>query len=127
MIARRSVAMVKVSLAGDRVRFDVEGAHWLLAVKRRIEVRARKIARVTREPDLPFAAGIRVGTGLPGLLRAGSYWWNGRWTFWDVRFAHRDHMIRVDLEGASYTTLFIEVADPDEAIGVIEEAHAIAG
>lgn len=116
--------MVKVSAVGDRVRFDVEGLHWLLAVRRRIEAPARAITGVRRQPELPLLAGVRVGTGLPGLLRAGSYWWNGRWTFWDVRYAHRDHVIRVDISGERYTTLLIEVADPDAAIRVIEEARA---
>ena len=52
------------------------------------------------------------GTQIPGIIIAGSYLRDGRWTFWDVRGAG-DNAIEVDLVGVRYQRLVIDVADPD--------------
>lgn len=117
--------MVKVTLVGDRLRFDVRGLDRLLGLKTHIEVAAQDIASVGRETDFPrLWSGLRwPGAELPGVFRVGSYYHHGSWTYWDVHWKNRDRAITVELEHNRYRRLIIEVEDAEAAIATITSAR----
>ena len=119
--------LVEISVIHGRVRFEVQGADRLLGLKSRIEVPVRSIKSASAESDFPTFAGLRLlGTSIPGVMRIGSFYGHGTWTYWDARSSNRDRTISVELESNRYSRLVIEVPDPDEAIRVIESARATA-
>ena len=119
--------MVEVSIVDGHVRFEVLGADRLLGLKNRIEVPANSIKSVQRQTDFPtWWAGLRApGAEIPGVLRIGSYYQHGAWTYWDVHWSNRECAISVALERHRYSRLIIEVADPDDAIRTIESARKL--
>jgi len=61
-----------------------------------------------------------LGTGLSGVIKAGGFYLDGEWTFWDVHDPKK--AIKITLAHEQYTKLVIEVTDPTAAVAKIEEA-----
>lgn len=117
--------MVDVSIADGRVIFEVLGLHKLWALRSRIEIPIDAIKDVWHDPVKAkgWWHNLRApGTSIPGVLSAGTYYHDGKKIFWDVSDAERT--IVVDLDDEDYNQLIVEVADPKEAVRVIEEAIA---
>ncbi|MGK4569238.1 hypothetical protein [Flavobacterium sp. 3HN19-14] len=58
------------------------------------------------------------GTDLPGVIAAGTYYWNGR-NFLDVM--NRKQTIVVELENEYYKKLIIDVKDPQAAVELLNQ------
>ncbi|MEU6861529.1 hypothetical protein AB0B28_21955, partial [Glycomyces sp. NPDC046736] len=58
-----------------------------------------------------------VGSNIPGVVNVGSFMREGRRDFWDV--ADPERAIVVELSGAKYDRLLLEVADPGAAVAAI--------
>lgn len=58
-----------------------------------------------------------VATNIPGVVNIGSFRRGGRRDFWDV--ADPDRAIVVELDGARYDRLLLEVDDPEAAAAAI--------
>jgi len=115
--------MVDVSIADDRVIFEVLGLHKLWALRSRIEIPIENIKHVWHDPVIAkgWWHGLRApGTSIPGVMSAGTYYHDGKKIFWDVSDVERT--IVVDLDDEDYNQLIVEVADPKEAVRIIEEA-----
>ena len=54
------------------------------------------------------------GTDIPNLFRAGTFYVQGDWVFWDVR--HPEQAIIIDLADERYAQLIVEVEDPQAAV-----------
>ena len=67
------------------------------------------------------ASGLRLpGTGMPGVIRAGSFGTGSSRDFWNVRRA--DTLLVVALRpGAGYRRLVLEVADPTAAADALRQ------
>jgi len=79
-----------------------------------------RIARARIDPEAARAfPGARwgVATNVPGVVNLGSFRRAGRLDFWDV--GDPDRAIVVELDGAKYDRLLLEVDDPDAAIAMI--------
>jgi hypothetical protein len=65
--------------------------------------------------------GLKVaGTAIPHVFRAGIFYQEGGFVFWDV---HRpEKTIVIDLEDEHFAKLILEVADPQAAARLIEDA-----
>jgi|SRR5579862_1006677 len=114
--------MVTISFAGDTVIFEVEANHKLWAIKSRIEIPAAHITKVYADPEpaMGWFDGLKViGTDLPHVFRAGTFWLHGSWVFFDVR--HPENTIVVELENEHYAKLIVEVADPDDAVHTLQK------
>lgn len=115
--------MVDVQIRDSQLEVEPKGIHKLLAFKRRITVPLSSVRAV--RPD-PFAAsgfwkGIRVpGTHIPGLIIAGTYYWRGQKTFFDV--VRPERAIVIELSGASYDRIVVEVDDPFRTTEMIQKA-----
>lgn len=117
--------MVDVTIQGTQLEVEVKGLHKLLALKGRVSVPLSKVRGA--RPD-PFAAssfwkGLRMpGTHIPGLIAAGTFYHQNQKTFWDV--SRPEKALVIELEGAGYDRLVVEVADPVRTATLIEEAIA---
>src|SRR4051794_15716597 len=120
--------MVDVTIEGDRVVFSVEGLDKLWSFRSRIEVPLAHVTGVDADPGQVgrWWHGIKViGTEVPGLFAAGTFYFHGELVFWDVR--DLTHTVIVSLEHERYKKLIIEVQDPAEAVARLRARHTAAG
>ena len=104
--------MVDVTIHDDRARFKVEGLDKLWSFRSVIEILLAHITGVEADPDQVgrWWHGIKViGTDVPGLFAAGTFYYHGELVFWDVR--HPASTVIVSLEHERYKKLIIEVSD----------------
>jgi hypothetical protein len=114
--------MVDLIARPPHLQCEVRGWHQFLAFKRRLRLPLAAVQSVRR--DLRAAAGlwkgVRLpGTHVPGLITAGSYYWAGAWTFYDVVDPH--NAVVVELAGADYDRLVVEVADSKATVRAIRQ------
>ncbi|HEY4256969.1 MAG TPA: hypothetical protein VGM66_07145 [Candidatus Udaeobacter sp.] len=114
--------MTTVSTSNGKLIIKVEGLEKLWAFKSRLEIPFEHITGV-RSAAEERASGIRApGTHIPGVITAGTFHQIGKKVFWDVH--HAERAIAIDLQDERYTTLVIEVADPEATIRAIRAAIA---
>ena len=119
--------MVSVSVSDDRAIFEVEGLHKLWSMRSRLEIPLSHITGVEYEPEEVgrWWHGWKVmGTDMPGVFAAGTFFYHGELVFWDVRDVART--IVVSLADERYKKLIIEVADPEETISRLRAASHLA-
>lgn len=105
--------MVDVSLQDSNVLFEVKGLHKLLAFKSQLQIPRVYIRGVRQDPDVlrGWWKGWRMpGTHVPGLLAAGTFFYEDKRIFWDVHNA--ENALIIDLEHDDYDQLIIEVENP---------------
>jgi hypothetical protein len=115
--------MVNVAIQGDRALFVVEGLDKLWSFKSQIEVPLAHISGV--EADATQVGiwwhGFKlIGTDVPGLFAAGTFYYHGEIVFWDVRDPAQT--VIVSLEHERYKKLIIEVLDPDWTVARLSGA-----
>ena len=109
--------MVSVTVLSDRAVFEVEGLHQLWALRSRLEIPLTHITDAEFDPDkvAGWWHGWKViGTDVPGLFAAGTFYYHGELVFWDVRDVTRTIIVSLDHE--RYKKLIIEVADPEAVV-----------
>ena len=109
--------MVSVAVLGDRAVFEVEGLHQLWALRSRLEIPLTHITAVEIDPDQVgrwWHGWKLLGTQVPGLFAAGTFYYHGELVFWDV--SEPTQTIIVSLDHERYKKLIIEVADPQEVV-----------
>jgi hypothetical protein len=117
--------MVEVSIEDDKAIFTVEASHRLWAVKSRVEVPLAHITGVRADPRpaMGWFDGLKLmGTDLPNMFRAGTFFLHGHLVFYDVR--HPENTVVVELSEEHYAQLIVEVADPEETVRMLQEALA---
>jgi hypothetical protein len=115
--------MVDVTVSGDRAIFNVEGSHKLWAFKNRIEIPLSHITgvEVNHEQVGRWWHGLKlVGSEMPGLFAAGTFYYHGDLVFWDVFDTTKTIIVSLDHE--RYKKLIIEVADPESAARALRQA-----
>jgi hypothetical protein len=121
--------MVRIEIEGDTLHVEPQGWHKLWALKSHLDVPLTKVRAVRADPDAARSVqhrGLRLpGTYVPGLITAGTYYKAGERTFWDVRRPER--AIVIELEGARYKRLVVEVEDPAYTVRRIETAMRVYG
>jgi hypothetical protein len=113
--------MTKVSIFSGKLIIDVQGLHKVWALKSRLEIPIEHVSAVRRAAD-ERVKGIRLpGTSIPGLITAGTYYEaNEKPVFWDV--CDQEKAIAIDLQDERFSTVVIEVADPEASIREILNA-----
>ena len=109
--------MVNVTVERDKLVLELKGVDKLWSLKSRLELPLSHIQSVKAAPEISFDwwKGIRwPGTALPGVLKAGTFFQDGKRIFWDARPENKDKIIVIDLKNDDYDELIIEVADPRE-------------
>lgn len=101
--------MTTITLKGDHVTFQLSGLRSLLAFRGSITVPRTSIVGARHDPAIKVKGWRAPGTHLPGVFAAGSFHRKGGTIFWNVR--HRRNAVIVDLQGAEFSALVIEVVD----------------
>ena len=116
--------MVEIAIEGETAIFEVRGQDKLWSLRSRLELPLAHIkgAHADPQPAMGWFQGLKLaGTALPNLFRAGTFYQDGGLVFWDVR--HPEKTIVVELAHETYRKLVIEVADPDVAVALINNAR----
>ena len=106
--------MVDVTIQDGRARFNVEGLDKLWSFRSVIEIPLAHITNVEADPDQVgrWWHGFKViGTDVPGLFAAGTFYYHRELVFWDVYDTTKT--VIVSLEHERYKKLIVEVADPE--------------
>ena len=104
--------MVDVTIQGDRALFNVEGLDRLWSFRSQIQIPLAHIRGVDADPEQVgrWWHGIKiVGTDVPGMFAAGTFYYHGELVFWDVR--DPAGTVIVSLEHERYKKLIVEVSD----------------
>lgn len=116
-------AMVDIEIAGTMVTIQVRGTHRLLSLCERVSFPVSQVRDIA-----PAGVDLRPpwmrapGTFFPGVIAAGVFRGKGRKEFWDTRFDGRG--LRIDLAGAEFTRIVVDVEDPDEVRRLLARAAA---
>src|ERR1041385_7538590 len=113
--------MVDVTVASDRVVFEIEGWDKLWSLRSRLEIPLSHITGVEANTDQvnQWWHGLKLaGTDVPGLFAAGTFYYHGELVFWDVH--DPAHTIVVSLNHERYKKLILEVADPERVVSEIQ-------
>jgi hypothetical protein len=98
----------------------IKGWDRVWAVKSRLEIPLDHVTSIRAAAD-EVARGIRIpGTHIPGVISAGTFYHMGKKVFWAVQNSER--AIAIDLHDQDYSTLVVEVLDPDATIREVERA-----
>lgn len=115
--------VVRVSVEGDRVAFEVEGWDKLWAFKSRLDIPLAHIrsVRVDCEAARGWWHGIRMpGSSIPGVLTAGTFYQSDGAVFFDVH--NPDNTVVIELDHEHYTRLIVEVEDPLATARMLQSA-----
>jgi len=117
--------MVQIETDDNKIIFEIEGWDKLWSLRSRLTIPLDHIggARVDPDPPMGWFDGLKVsGTGVPNIFRAGTFYQEGDFVFWDVH--HPEKTIVIDLMHERYAKLFIEVDNPEEAVSLVNDAVA---
>jgi len=119
--------MVTITADGDQAIFEVQGFDKLWTFRSSLQLPLAHIVAVEANADQVgrWWHGFKLlGTDVPGLLGAGTFYYHGELVFWDVR--DPAHAIILSLDHERYKKLIVEVADPADAVARLRSAMARA-
>lgn len=112
--------MVDLSVAEGKLVLHVLGADQFWALKSTLEIPLQHIAGVRADPTVArgWWHGMKlIGTDVPGVLHAGTFYQHGKRIFWDVH--DPENTIVIELRDERYGELIVEVADPAAAVQLL--------
>jgi hypothetical protein len=115
--------VVNISIEGNTAIFEVQGWDKLWAFRSRLEIPVEHLVTAYSDPEctIGWLDGIRLlGTSIPSVFRAGTFYQKGDIVFWDVH--NVEHAIIIELEHEHFSKLVLEVEQPTEAIGLLNFA-----
>jgi hypothetical protein len=116
-------SVVDLSISEGKLTLNVQGADKLWAFKSSLEIPLGHIVGVRADPEQArgWYHGIRMpGTSVPGVIKAGTFYQDGKRVFWDVH--HPEKTIVIDLHDEKYNQLIVEVENPEGAVSLIQSA-----
>jgi hypothetical protein len=114
---------VDLSVAEGKLTLHVRGSNKLWAFKSSLEIPLVHIAGVRADPEAARGLyhGITLpGTNVPGVITTGTSYQAGKRVVWDVH--HPEKTIVIDLHNERFNELVVEVADPEGAVRLIQDA-----
>lgn len=115
--------MVNISIEGSIAMFEVQGWDKLWSFKSRLEIPVEHLVSAYSDPEctIGWLDSMRLlGTSVPGIFRAGSFYQHGNMVFWDVH--NVQHAIIIELKHEQFKKLVIEVEQPIAAIDLLNAA-----
>jgi hypothetical protein len=88
--------MVEITITDDSLHLEVKGLDQLWALKSQLDIPLRHIRNVRHDPEeaTGWWHGIKlIGTSIPGVFTAGTFYQHGQRVFWDVRDPARSIII----------------------------------
>ena len=119
--------MVEVTVRDEVATCEVEGVDKLWALKSCLKIPLAHIREVRLDAEAARGWWHRLrtlGTNLPGVITAGTFYQHGKRVFWDVHDPER--VIVIALNDERYDELIIEVADPVAVISLLKTSMATA-
>jgi hypothetical protein len=115
--------MTDVKIKDDRLHVAIHGVDILWTFKSRLVLPLEHVVGARRDPHLraqgPWLGAGRTDSLLDYAVAAGPMLVRGRREFWDVR--DPEQAVTIDLDGAQYQRLVVEVRDP---AAVVDEVNA---
>ena len=115
--------MVNVDVNGSTAIFEIEGWDKLWSFKSRLEIPVNHIRTAYQDPNCTiewFDSLKLLGSSIPHIFRAGTFYQSGDIVFWDVH--NIQNAIVVDLDHEHFAKLIIEVAKPASVISLLNFA-----
>jgi hypothetical protein len=115
--------MVRPEITGDTLHLHVEGLDKLWAFKSELAIPLRHITsvRADAQATTKWFHGLKwPGTSVPGVITAGTFYHDGKRTFWDIH--HPDKAVVITLADESYNELVIEVENPDAFVANLQQS-----
>lgn len=107
--------MVEIELSSSTCTVKVQGWHQYWSFRSELTVRRDQLESIGPVPDnrnITSLLSLRFpGVHIPWVIKAGSYYKNGEWEFWDV--SNIDRSIVLELQNHDYNRLVIEVKDSE--------------
>lgn len=103
--------MIKVELGKEYVAFKLEGAQKFLALKSLVRIPLENIDIISTETVKPLWLAGRLGTHMPPIFWAGTFWTREGKTFYYVR--NRSKCITLKLRDHEYSKVVMEVDDKE--------------
>jgi hypothetical protein len=113
--------MVSITKNETETVFEINGLHKLWAFKSEIRIPNEHIIRAYQDESQVgnwYLLKV-IGTNLPFVLNAGTFYHHGDIIFMDV--ADKTKAVIIDLKDEKYKQLVIEVADPKAVIGLLNK------
>ncbi|MFI6865964.1 hypothetical protein [Nocardia sp. NPDC050406] len=115
--------MVQLEVEGTTVTVHVTGAHRVLALREHVTFDLAQISRIGKASVDLRPPWVRApGAFFPGVIAAGTFRGKGRKEFWDTLFVGQ--AVRIDLVGADFTRLVVDVEDPEATVRMLATAVA---
>ena len=115
--------VVDLTISDGKLSLRVRGSYQLWAFKSSLEIPLPHIAEIRADPTIAHGwwHGIRMlGTNIPGVLTAGTFYQDGKRVFWDVH--NPENTVFIKLKDERYNELIVEVADPQTAVELVKTA-----
>lgn len=117
--------MVSVTVGRENVTLKLGGSKKFLALKGSIVIPLSKISKVSTEQVRTFwLPRMRIGTHMPGVLMAGTFWVREGKMFYYVRDPSK--CVTLHLKGHEYKKVVVEVQGDKEAVASRVRAAASA-
>ena len=119
--------MVDLTIADGKLLVNVRGVDKILSFKSSLEIPVEHIIGIRSDPAIAkeWWKGWRFpGTGIPGVITAGTYYKDGQRVFWDVH--NPDKAVVINLRDETFDRLVVETEDPQIAISLVRNVIANA-
>ena len=111
--------MVSITKNDNQFTINILGFHKFWALLNKIKVNQDQIVNVYQDLDeMKRWKGWRVGTYIPFVITAGTYYSKNKSNFWDV--TNNQNTIIIELKNHRFNKLFIDVKNPDEMIALLK-------
>ena len=117
--------MAEIRVTNDELIVHVVGFDKVLALHGNLTIPLSHVtgADTDVQEAMKVWVGVKVaGSGIPGVVRAGTWAEGDGFVFWDVHEGNR--AIAISLDHEHYKRLVIEVDNPEEAVARINAAVA---
>lgn len=112
-----------VHIKGDRLIVTPRGLDKLWSLRRQIDVPLEHVKAATADPLIARGPlrGVRwPGTYVPGLITAGTFYYEGERAFWLVHNPNK--VVVIDLDYEYFARLILEVDNPRDVVQMIHHA-----
>ncbi|MFQ6010966.1 MAG: hypothetical protein ACE5KG_02215 [Nitrososphaerales archaeon] len=109
--------MVNVRVERDAVVFELRRMQKFYAMKGNLRIPFKSIKRISTDEVKLLGLARRLGTNVPKIFNAGTFWTKEGKSFWYVR--NRSKCITLELMEHEYWKVVIEVDDKVETAGMI--------
>ena len=115
--------MAQISIDNDHLVIEQSAVDAVLSLKSTLRFPIQHIRGVTVDPSVGHEPkGLRApGTHVPGFVVAGTFFHEGRKTFWNIRRGTQALVITLDHE--EFDQLIVEVDDPFGTAELINSAR----